>query len=64
MVANATINLDALRYARQRFELYAKSYADHSFYPANNLSEATPNRAHFIDNQRLTIEKLKDKGVI
>jgi predicted amidohydrolase len=75
MVANATINLEALRHARQRlgmsnfiarqrFELYAKSYADHSFYPSNNLLETTPNRAHFIDNQRITIEKLKEKGVI
>jgi predicted amidohydrolase len=75
MVANATINLEALRHARgrlgmsnfiarQRFELYAKSYADHSFYPANNLSDATPNRAHFIDNQQITIDKLKNKGLI
>ena len=75
MVANSTINLDALRHARQRlgmsnfiarqrFELYAKSYADHAFYPANNMLDTTPNRAHFIDSQRLTIEKLKDKGVI
>ena len=75
MVANTTINLAALRHARQRvgmsnfiarqrFELYAKSYADHSFYPANNLAETTPNRAHFIDNQKITIEKLKEKGVI
>ncbi len=75
MVANATINLDALRHARerlgmsnfiarQRFELYAKSYADHAFYPANNLAEATPNRAHFIGTQKTTIENLKQKGVI
>jgi hypothetical protein len=75
MVANATINLDALRHARQRlgmsnfiarqrFELYAKSYADHAFYPVNNMLDTTPNRAHFIDSQRITIDKLRDKGVI
>jgi hypothetical protein len=75
IVANATINLDALRHergrlgmsnfiARQRFELYVKSYADHSFYLANNLSKMNPNRAHCIENQTLTTKKLKGKGVI
>ena len=75
MVANASIHLEALRHARQRvgmsnfiarqrFELYAESYAKNSFYPANNLLERTPSRQHFIETQKAVIENLKDKNII
>jgi predicted amidohydrolase len=69
MVANASIHLEALRHARgrvgmsnfiarQRFELYAESYAKNSFYPANNLLNTEPKRSHFIETQKAVIEKL------
>jgi predicted amidohydrolase len=75
MVAHADIDLHALRHfrqrpamgnllARQRFELYADSYKNHSFYPANNLTNKEPNRQHFIQTQVETIEKLKNTGII
>jgi predicted amidohydrolase len=68
MVANATIHLEALRHARQRvgmsnfiarqrFELYAPTYANHSFYPANNLLNTQPSRQHFIETQKAVIQK-------
>jgi predicted amidohydrolase len=70
MVANATINIEALHHARnrvgmsnfiarQRFELYAKSYAEHHFYPANSLLNKEATRQHFVETQRDVIEKLK-----
>jgi hypothetical protein len=73
--ANAEIDLAALRrfrqrpgmenlLARQRFELFAESYARFYFYPANNLAGATPDRAHFLKTQRETIERLIHTGVI
>jgi predicted amidohydrolase len=69
MVANADIDLPALRYfrnrpamgnllARQRFELYAESYQKHSFYPPNTLLDKTASRQHFIETQ---IEVIKNK---
>jgi predicted amidohydrolase len=75
MVANATIDLPALRahrqrpamsnfLARQRFELYAPSYAAHSFYPVNSLMDKKAERQHFIQTQVETIAKLVEKGVI
>lgn len=75
MVASATLDLNALRHerhragmpnmlARQRFELFAESYAQHSFYPANTLLSAKPERAHFIRTQQETIEKLDKLGII
>jgi predicted amidohydrolase len=75
MVANASIHLDALRHARerigmsnfiarQRFELYAESYAKNSFYPADNLLNKIPSRQHFVDTQKAVIEGLKDKKII
>ena len=75
MVANADIDLAALRafrerpamgnlLARQRFELYAESYAKHSFYPPNNFAGITPERSHFVKTQMDVIEKLKKEGVI
>jgi predicted amidohydrolase len=75
MVANASIHLEALRHARsrvgmsnfiarQRFELYAKSYMENSFYPVNNLLDKQATRPHFIETQKAVIDKLKEKGVI
>ncbi|MFN4147316.1 MAG: nitrilase-related carbon-nitrogen hydrolase [Runella sp.] len=75
MVANATIDLPALRahrqrpamsnfLARQRFELYAESYAQHHFYPVNSLAHQKAERAHFVQTQRQVIEQLTLKGVI
>ena len=75
LAAYAEIDLDALRryrrrpgmfniLSRQRFELYAESYAKHSFYPANTLLDKEAERAHFMQTQRDAIEKLSDAGII
>jgi predicted amidohydrolase len=75
MIASASIHLEALRHARervgmsnfiarQRFELYAESYAKNRFYPANNLLDKTASRPHFVETQKRVIEELKNKGVI
>lgn len=75
MVASATLDLTALRHerhragmpnilARQRFELFAESYAKHSFYPANTLLSGIPDRSHFIATQKATIERLKKAGIV
>lgn len=75
MVANATLDLDALRASRnrpgmsnfilrQRTELYARSYADHSFYPANNWPNDTPTRSHFSQQQAETLDRLKSEGLL
>ncbi len=70
MVANATIDLAALRHhrrrlsmsnfiARQRFELYAESYRQHSFYPPNSISNNPAFRkADFLRIQQEVIERL------
>jgi predicted amidohydrolase len=69
MVANATIDLHALRahrqrpgmsnfLARQRFELYADSYANHHFYPVNSLLDKKAERQHFVETQIETIRRL------
>jgi predicted amidohydrolase len=73
--AFAEIDLSALRryrhrpgmgniLSRQRFELYAESYAKHSFYPPNTLLEKKAERAHFVETQKNVIEKLKKDGLI
>jgi predicted amidohydrolase len=76
MVANAEIDLNALRasrarlgmnnlLARQRFELYAQTYAQNSFYPPNSLLDnSNPDKSIFIQTQQQTIEKLKNLGII
>ena len=75
VVANADINLAALRsfrrrpgmenlLSRQRFELYAESYRHASWYPANTLSDGKPTREHFARTQRETIERLAELGLI
>jgi len=73
--AVAEIDLTALRrfrqrpgmenlLARQRFEAYAESYAQHHHYPVNNLAETAPERCHFLNTQKATIERLVKGGVI
>ncbi|HVL80548.1 MAG TPA: nitrilase-related carbon-nitrogen hydrolase [Actinomycetota bacterium] len=75
MVANATIELDALRAARRRpgmqnllarnrFDLYAPEYARGSFHEANGLAGAEPDRAYFMRAQRQVIDRLVERGVI
>lgn len=75
MTANATIDLHALRYhrrrigmsnfiARQRFELYADSYANHHFYPSNTFDEHAVERKRFISQQAETIKRLAEEGII
>ena len=70
LVAHADIDIAALRafrqrpgthnlLARQRFELYAESYANHSFYPPNTLLAETAERSHFTKTQQEVIDKLK-----
>lgn len=75
MVAHADIDLNALRHfrhrpamgnllARQRFELYAQSYSEHSFYPPNTLLVQDPDRQHFIRTQMSVIERLDRLGIL
>lgn len=80
MVAYAELDLAALRryrrrvgmpnvLARQRLELFRDTYNDNSFYPPNNLLDDngkpfSPNRAHFIEMQKKSIENLEKKGLI
>ena len=75
MSAYAQVDLAALRkyrrrpgmenmLARQRFELYAKSYADHSFYPPNTMLDRAPERKDFLENQLATIRKLAREEII
>ncbi|AQG80158.1 nitrilase-related carbon-nitrogen hydrolase [Spirosoma montaniterrae] len=69
MVANADIDLAALRefrqrpaignlLARQRTELYAQSYASTSIYPPDTLLGQTAERQHFVRTQQEVIKKL------
>ncbi len=50
--------------SRQRFELYAESYAKYAFYPANTLAEKDAARAHFVETQKSVIAKLEEEGKI
>lgn len=72
LVATADIDLAALRQFRQRpgmanllsqqrFELYADSYAQHSFYPPNTLIAESPDRSVFAKNQQDVIKRLFEK---
>jgi deaminated glutathione amidase len=74
MVANATIDIAALRFhrnrpgmtnflSRQRMELYAPHY-NQSIYPANNLADKPASRQHFMQTQQTVIENLKQRGII
>ena len=75
MAAFAEIDLAALRryrrrpgltnlLARQRFELYAESYRQAQFYPANTMLNGEVDRKHFMQTQQQTIEHLADSEVI
>ena len=76
IVANATIDLAALRHhrrrismsnfiARQRFELYAESYAKHHFYPVNYISDHPSfTKKAFISVQQQVIQKLSEDEII
>ncbi|MGK0500345.1 MAG: putative amidohydrolase [Oceanicoccus sp.] len=79
MVANADIDITALRhyrgrasmfntFSRQRLELFSDIYS-RSVYPANSLLDEdgktkVPDRSHFISTQTDVIDKLKTKGII
>lgn len=74
MAANAEIDLAASRafrrrvamenvLARQRFELYAPTYAQTTIHPANTV-EGVPERAHFRATQESVIAALVARGVI
>ena len=69
MAAFAEIDLAALRryrkrpglnnlLARQRFELYAETYAQTKLYPPNTMLEGEIERKHFIKTQQEVIEKM------
>lgn len=75
VVANANIHIEALRtyrsrvsmknyIARQRFELYADSYKNHSFYPSNQFKDEVLPKSAFNSIQEETIDRLKEKGVL
>ncbi|MBW4614842.1 MAG: nitrilase [Desmonostoc vinosum HA7617-LM4] len=75
MAAFAEIDLAALRrdrqrpglnnlLSRQRFELYAQSYQNSHFYPANTMLNKEVDRQHFLQTQQATIERLANLGVI
>ncbi len=79
MVANATIDLEALRacrrktgltnmLVRQPFQAYADSYATHEFHPANLLLKdgqvRSPEKGELGALQQADIERLSKTGVI
>lgn len=75
MAAFAEIDLAALRrerrrpglnnlLSRQRFELYAESYSQSRFYPANTMLDKAIDRQHFWQTQQSAIERLADLGII
>lgn len=75
MAAFAEIDLAALRryrrrpglnnlLSRQRFELYAQSYSQAHFYPANTMQDKEVDRKHFLQTQQTAIERLAELGII
>ena len=80
MTAHTTIDLNVLRkyrrrpgmgnlLARQRFEVFAQTYAGHGSQTANSMLDKNgnvqvPDRKHFLDAQAKSIKELVDKGVI
>jgi predicted amidohydrolase len=75
MAAFAEIDLAALRrdrrrpglnnlLSRQRFELYAESYRQSHFYPANTMLDREVDRKHFLQTQQASIKRLADLGII
>jgi predicted amidohydrolase len=79
MVANADIDIAALRHhrqrpsmfnilSRQRLELFRLTY-NHQIYPPNTLLDANnnclvPHRGHFLDTQRDVITAMQKRGII
>jgi deaminated glutathione amidase len=74
MVANATIDISALRHhrqrpgmsnflSRQRNELFAETYKK-TVYPANSLLDKKADRSHFLTTQQEVIARLRTKGII
>lgn len=75
MTCSAEIDLGALRRARtrsgvdnvlaaQRFALYAEGYRTLEHYPPNTLLTAPPERGHYLETQRATINRLVDGKVL
>ncbi len=80
MVANADIEINALRHyrgrasmfntlSRQRLELFSHIYSEQTVYPANNLLDKNgevkvPDRTHFLSTQAAVIETMKKRGTI
>ena len=50
--------------SRQRFELYAESYRQAHFYPANTMLDLEVDRQHFWHTQQGSIDRLSDLGII
>src|SRR5690606_30603908 len=74
MAANVDLDLEGLRasrrrvgmenmLARQRFELYAPTYAKYTLYPANTV-DGVPAREDFRRAQQSVIDRLAADGVI
>ena len=75
MAAYAEIDLAALKrdrrragiknvLSRHRPTLYAESYQQPYFYPANTMLEGEVKRQHFIRTQEETINRLAKLGII
>lgn len=75
MAAFAEIDLAALRryccrpglnnlLSRQRFELYAESYSQAHFYPANTMQDKEVDCKHFLQTQQTALERLAELGII
>lgn len=75
MAAFAEIDLAALRryrrrpglnnlLSRQRFELYAASYSQTHFYPANTMENGEIDLKHFMKTQQEAIDRLSNLGII
>ncbi|MCF6274808.1 MAG: hypothetical protein L3J05_03495 [Robiginitomaculum sp.] len=80
MTAHTIIDLNALRkyrrrpsmgnlLSRQRFEIFAETYAEHGSQTANSMLDKNgnvqvPDRKHFLDAQAKSIKELVDKGII
>ena len=78
VAANASIDIAAMRhwrqrpgmpnyFARQRLEVFASSY-NGTIYPPNTLLDngqhVIPERSHFLDRQRETLERLHDENLV
>ena len=49
---------------RQRYELYAPSYAAARCYPANTIAPEGVPRSHFLRTQQAVIDRLAADGLI